>query len=170
MGVGAAPHPRLYPWEGDQPVGAGVGDKVDTIDDCWDYHDCFWGITCSGIWYYIVGWVIWGVLKKYEAFEMLGNTCAVTHCHISENLIPKVHATLADHREVLASSVWWPDSLTSTISRFDTHQSWQNTQFSSKMEPCLITASLFLMHHMKCSLYIGLGRWDNHLSSKITSF
>lgn len=70
---------------------------------------------------------------------------------------PKVHAMLVGHREASLSSVWSPDYLASVVSGFDTHQSWQHIQFSSRMECFLITASLLLMHQMKCSLCIGLG-------------
>ena len=45
-----------------------------------------------------------GVLKKRDAFEMLGTSRSATLCLIPENLVPKVRATLAGHREAPLSS------------------------------------------------------------------
>jgi hypothetical protein len=137
---------------------AGIGDKINAFDDCWDYHRIFSEVWCA-LGYdttLLDGWfeVFW---RNVTPLRCWGTTRPVTQCHISENMVPKVHGTLAGRRGALLSSVSSPDYLASTISRFDTHQSWQCTQFSSSMEGCLITASLFLMHQMECSLCIGPG-------------
>ena len=51
-------------------------------------------------------------MEKCDVFETLGTSCPVTQYRISENLVPKVHASFAGHREALLSSddaiTWLP--------------------------------------------------------------
>jgi hypothetical protein len=152
---------------------AGVGDKVDTIDDWWGYHRIVSKVSRAlGFDTTLLDGWFWGVLKRCDAFELLGTTRPVTQSHISENLAPPprfvLHLLAVEGHCCRLSDdqiTWFPWFLDLTPTNLDNIRSFH---------PGLCAA--WLQHHcswcMKWNVLCAMD-WEvrlDHLFSKIPSF